>query len=61
MSHFQFDDDTLIIGGKLWSNNSNDKRFSHAFRSVSGLMMNFYKSMLIDINVNNIWFNDSEM
>jgi len=52
LSHLQFTDDTLIVGEKSWSN----VRFMRAvlllFEDMSGLKVNFNKSMLTGVNVN---------
>lgn len=50
-SHIQFADDTLIFGDKCWTNVCSMRANLILFEAISGLAVNFYKSMLVDVNV----------
>jgi len=56
VSHLQFADDTLMVGIKSWSNVRALKAVLILFESISGLKVNFNKSMLFGVNVNDSWF-----
>ncbi|GAU41823.1 hypothetical protein TSUD_299890 [Trifolium subterraneum] len=51
VSHLQFADDTLLLGVESWAN----VRALHAvlmlFETMSGLKVNFHKSMLVGVNI----------
>ncbi|CAJ2647900.1 unnamed protein product [Trifolium pratense] len=55
VSHLQFADDMLLMGTKSWAN----VRALHAvlvlFESMSGLRVNFHKSMLVGVNIPDSW------
>jgi hypothetical protein len=51
ISHLQFADDTLLVGVKSWGNIRILKSVLMLFKSVSGLKVNFHKSMLYGVNV----------
>ena len=53
--HLQFADDTLIIGEKSWRNVRSMRAVLLLFEEISRLKVNFNKSMLIDLNVNESW------
>ncbi|GAU40836.1 hypothetical protein TSUD_287740 [Trifolium subterraneum] len=55
VSHLQFADDTLLIGAKSWANIRTLKAVLILFESISGLKVNFHKSMLFGLNVNISW------
>jgi len=55
ISHLQFADDTLLVGTKSWVNVCALRDVLLLFESVSGLKVNFHKSMLTDINNNESW------
>ncbi|GAU32181.1 hypothetical protein TSUD_68520 [Trifolium subterraneum] len=48
---FQFADDTIIVGEDNWDNLWTIKTVLRSFELVSGLKINFYKSKLYDINI----------
>lgn len=51
VSHLQFADDTLIIGRKCSQNIWSIKAVLQLFELLSGLKVNFHKSQLMGINV----------
>jgi hypothetical protein len=51
VSYLQFADDTLLVGAKNWANVRALKAVLVLFESVSGLKVNFHKSMLFGVNV----------
>jgi hypothetical protein len=51
VSHLQFADDTLLVGEKSWANVRALQAVLLLFESVSGLKVNFHKSMLSGINI----------
>ncbi|GAU51648.1 hypothetical protein TSUD_414700 [Trifolium subterraneum] len=55
ISHLQFADDTLLIGEKSWANVRALKAVLLLFENISGLRVNFHKSMLCGININKSW------
>lgn len=55
ISHFQFADDTLIVGEKRSLNVWSIKVILQLFESISGLKVNFYKSKLFGINMGERW------
>ncbi|MCH96748.1 cysteine-rich receptor-like protein kinase, partial [Trifolium medium] len=55
ISHLQFADDTLIVGEKSWANIRAIKAILILFELVSGLKVNFHKSMLVGVNVSDSW------
>ncbi|MCH83014.1 LINE-1 reverse transcriptase like [Trifolium medium] len=59
VSHLQFADDTLIIGRKSWTNIFAMKAILQLFELISGLKVNFHKSVLLGINVNDSWTKDA--
>lgn len=59
LSHLQFTDDTLIIGGKSSKNIWCIKALLQLFECVYGLKVNFHKSQLFGINVEDIWLNQA--
>ncbi|XP_024632642.1 uncharacterized protein [Medicago truncatula] len=52
VSHLQFADDTLLLGEKSWAN-------VRALRAVSGLKINFHKSLLVGVNVSDSWLTEA--
>lgn len=52
ISHLQFTDDTLILGGKSWA-------FLVLFEAVSSLKVNFHKSLLVGVNISNSWWTEA--
>ncbi|XP_024626512.1 uncharacterized protein [Medicago truncatula] len=55
VSHFQFAEDTLLLGKKNWANVRALRAVLVLFESVSGLKVNFNKSMLSGINISDSW------
>ena len=51
VSHLQFADDTLLVGVKSWENVRAMKMVLLLFESISGLKINFNKSMLFGVNI----------
>jgi len=60
-SHLQFDDDTLIIGDKSWSNVRSIRAVLMSFEQVSGLKVNFNKSLLTGVNVSTSWLHEAAL
>ncbi|XP_024634465.1 uncharacterized protein [Medicago truncatula] len=59
VSHLQFADDTLLVGVKSWANVRAMRAVLLLFESISGLKVNFHKSMLFGVNVNNSWLHEA--
>ncbi|GAU44567.1 hypothetical protein TSUD_367230 [Trifolium subterraneum] len=59
VSHLQFADDTLLVGVKNWANVRALKAVLVLFESVSGLKVNFHKSMLFGVNVADSWLHEA--
>ncbi|MCI19924.1 RNA-directed DNA polymerase (Reverse transcriptase), partial [Trifolium medium] len=55
VSHLQFADDTLLLGVKSWANIRTLRDVLVLFEAVSGLKVNFHKSMLVGVNVVESW------
>ncbi|GAU42662.1 hypothetical protein TSUD_398680 [Trifolium subterraneum] len=55
ISHLQFADDTLLLGVKSWANICALRGILVLFELVSGLKVNFHKSMLVGVNVAESW------
>jgi len=55
LSHLQFADDTLLIGVKGWSNVRALRAALVLFENMLGLKVNYHKSMLFDINIEDSW------
>ena len=55
MTHLQFADDTLIIGEKRWLNVRSIRAVLLLLEEVSGLKVNFHKSMLTGVNIPDSW------
>ena len=55
ITHLQFVDDTIIIGNKSWLNVRTMRDVLLLFEDVSGLKVNFNKSMLTGINISDSW------
>jgi hypothetical protein len=54
-SHLQFADDTLLLGNKSWANVRALRAVLVLFESLSGLKVNFNKSLLVGINISDSW------
>jgi len=59
LTHLQFADDTLIIREKSWSNVRYMRVALLIFEAVSGLKVNFHKSMLTGVNVSESWLTEA--
>jgi hypothetical protein len=55
VSHLQFVNDTLILGEKKWGNIRTLKETLILFELISGLRVNFHKSLLVVINLSDSW------
>ncbi|GAU16627.1 hypothetical protein TSUD_325750 [Trifolium subterraneum] len=55
ISHLQFADDTLLIGVKSWANVRALRAVLVLFETMSGLKVNFNKSMLVGVNIPESW------
>ncbi|MCI05775.1 cysteine-rich receptor-like protein kinase, partial [Trifolium medium] len=55
ISHLQFVDDTLLLGTKSWANVRVLRAVLVLFETMSGLKVNFNKSMLVGINIVDSW------
>jgi hypothetical protein len=61
ISHLQFADDTLLIGTKSWSNIRALRAGLLLFEKLSGLKVNFHKSMLFGVNINTSWLQEAAL
>jgi hypothetical protein len=59
VTHLQFADDTLLIGTKSWANVRAMRAVLVLFEAMSGLKVNFNKSMLVGVNVSDSWLNEA--
>jgi hypothetical protein len=59
ISHLQFADDTLLVGVKSWANVRALRAVLILFERISGLKVNFHKSMLFGVNVNDSWLHEA--
>ncbi|CAJ2632329.1 unnamed protein product [Trifolium pratense] len=55
VSHLQFADDTLLMGVKSWANVRALRAVLVLFETMSGLKVNFNKSMLVGVNIPESW------
>ncbi|GAU12613.1 hypothetical protein TSUD_132230 [Trifolium subterraneum] len=55
ISHLQFADDTLLLGVKSWANVRALRAVLVLFEAMSGLKVNFNKSMLVGVNIAESW------
>ncbi|GAU39864.1 hypothetical protein TSUD_69120 [Trifolium subterraneum] len=53
--HLQFADDTLLLGTKSWANVRALRVVLVLFETMSGLKVNFNKSMLVGVNIVDSW------
>ncbi len=51
VSHLQFANDTLLLGEKSWANVRALRAVLTLFADMSGLKVNFHKSLLVGINI----------
>jgi hypothetical protein len=61
ISHMQFAHDTLLLGNKGWENIRSLKALILPFEVISGLKVNFHKSILVGANVSDSWLNEASM
>jgi len=61
LTHLQFVDGTLIIGEKNWQNVCSTRAILLLFEEISGLKVNFNKSMLTDVNISGSWLAEAAM
>jgi len=59
LSRLQFADDTIIIGDKCWLNVRTIRAVLLLLEEVSGLKVNFYKSMLTGVNISPTWLSEA--
>ncbi|KEH33498.1 hypothetical protein MTR_3g040610 [Medicago truncatula] len=55
VSHLQFTDDMLLLGDKSWANVRVLRAVLNLFENMSGLKVNFHKSLLVGINIGDSW------
>ena len=55
VSHLQFVDDTLLLGIKSWANVRALRAVLVLFEEMSGLKVNFHKSLLVGVNISDSW------
>jgi len=58
-SHLQFADDTLLLGAKSWANVRALRAVLNLFADMSGLKVNFHKSLLVGINIGDSWLTEA--
>ena len=61
LTHLQFADDTLIIGEKSWLNVRTMRAMLLLLEEISGLKVNFNKSMLTGVNISESWLSEAAM
>jgi len=61
ITHLQFVDDTLIFGEKSWLNVRSMRAVLLLFEEVSGLKVNFHKSILTGVNVSESWLTEASL
>lgn len=59
LSHLQFADDTLLIGVKNWANVRALRAVLVLFENMSGLKVNYHKSSLFGINIEDSWLREA--
>ncbi|WJX25077.1 hypothetical protein P8452_14152 [Trifolium repens] len=59
VSHLQFADDTLLLGAKSWANVRALRAVLVLFETMSGLKVNFNKSMLVGVNIPDSWLGEA--
>ena len=59
LTHLQFADDTLIIGEKSWLKVRAMRAVLLLFEEVSGLRVNFHKSLLTGVNISESWLTEA--
>ena len=61
LTHLQFADDTIIIGEKSWQNVHSMRAMLLLFENISGLKVNFNKSMLTGVNISDSWLSEAAL
>jgi len=61
LTHLQFLDDTIIIGEKSWQNVRTMRAVLLLFADISGLKVNFNKSMLTGVNIYVSWLSEAAL
>ena len=61
LTHLQFADDTIIIGEKSWQNVRSMRTVLLLFENISGLKVNFNKSMLTGVNISDSWLSEAAL
>jgi hypothetical protein len=61
LTHLQFADDTLILGEKSWLNVRTMRAVLLLFEEISGLKVNFNKSMLTGVNISESWLSEAAL
>ena len=59
LSHLQFADDTLLLGVKSWANVRALRAILVLFENMSGLKVNYHKSMVVGINIAKSWLQEA--
>ncbi|GAU46776.1 hypothetical protein TSUD_402880, partial [Trifolium subterraneum] len=59
VSHLQFADDTLLLGVKSWANVHALRVVLVLFETMSGLKVNFHKSMLVGVIIPDSWLGEA--
>jgi len=59
LSHLQFADDTLTLGEKSWLNVRTIRAVFIILEELSGLKVNFNKSMLTGVNISTSWLSEA--
>jgi len=59
VSHLQFADDTLLLCTKSWANVRALRAVLTLFAKMSGLKVNFHKSLLVGINIGESWLSEA--
>ncbi|GAU44755.1 hypothetical protein TSUD_246480 [Trifolium subterraneum] len=59
ISHLQFADDTLLMGVKSWANVRALRPVLVLFETMSGLKVNFHKSLLVGVNISDSWLGEA--
>jgi mannosylglycoprotein endo-beta-mannosidase len=59
VSHLQFADDTLLLGTTSWANVRALSAVLGLFELMSGLKVNFHKSMLVGVNISDSWLTEA--
>ncbi|CAJ2641323.1 unnamed protein product [Trifolium pratense] len=59
VSHLQFADDTLLLGVRSWANVRALRAVLVLFETMSGLKVNFNKSLLVGVNISDSWLGEA--